>query len=118
MVFNRHPQSHLSGPSKRAWWNDEKEWVIKENAHKPIITEEVFELANRARVAYTRNNRFFYDSPYLLSGLLKCKKCGFNFQGQTRKLKSKKGKKEQLIYKYYYEDGGYASWPWTGGRGP
>ena len=108
MVFNRHPQSHLSGPSKRAWWNEEKEWVVKENAHKAIITEEVFELANRARVAYTRNNRFFYDSPYLLSGLLKCKKCGFNFQGQTRKLKSKKGDKEQLIYKYYYEDGGYA----------
>ena len=108
MVFNRHPQSHLSGPSKRAWWNEEKEWVIKQNAHKAIITEEVFELANKSRKGYTRNNRFFYDSPYLLSGLLKCKRCGFNFQGQTRKLKSKKGKKDQLTFKYYYEDGGYA----------
>lgn len=109
MVFNRHPQSHLSGPNKEAWRNDEKDWVVKEDAHPAIITKEIFELANKARQSYTRQNRFFYESPYLLSGLLKCKKCGFNFQGHTKKIKSKKeDKKDKFSHKYYYEDGGYA----------
>jgi site-specific DNA recombinase len=110
MVFNRHPKCHVSGPTKKVWKNDEKDWIIKEDAHPVIITKEIFELANKARQSYKRQNRFYYESPYLLSGLLKCIKCGFNFQGQTKKVtsKSKKGDNDQTTLKYYYEDGGYS----------
>jgi hypothetical protein len=109
MVFNRHPQSHLSGPSKDAWINDEKEWVIKESTHPQIISKEVFELANTSRKEYKRNNRNFYERIYLLSGLLRCKRCGFNFQGQTGKLRSKKKESRNKTYTvHYYLDGGYS----------
>ena len=105
-VFNRHPQSHIAGPSKKVWFNDPSEWVIKENAHPAIITPEKFNELHKLRKPYKRTNRFYYESPYLLSGLLKCSSCGFNFQGQTRKLKSKKSGEEYSLS--YYEDGGYA----------
>ena len=109
MVFNRHPQSHLSGRSKEVWINDKSEWVVKENAHPAIISKEIFNKANKSRTPYSRSNRFFYESPYLFSGLLVCKKCGFNFQGQTRRIKLKRNDKQQNVTLiHYYLDGGYA----------
>ncbi|MCJ7713026.1 recombinase family protein [Candidatus Bathyarchaeota archaeon] len=104
-VFNRHPQSHLSGVTKEKWFSDPKDWVVKKNAHPLIVSEEIFNQVNQCRKPYTRTNRFFYESPYLLSGILKCAKCNFNFQGQTRKLKSKKTNEDYTIS--YYEDSGY-----------
>jgi site-specific DNA recombinase len=99
-VFNRHPQSHLSGPSKERWLNEEKDWIVVENAHPAIISNETFQLANRNRKEYTpRKNRHFLQSPYLLSGLIKCLHCGFNFQGQRY------GRKNIL----YYVCGGYVN---------
>src|ERR1051326_1050688 len=98
-VYNRHPQSHLSGPQKELWWNKKEDWVVTENAHPAIVSKEIYELANKNRKEYTRKNRHFYESPYLLSGLIRCSHCGFNFQGQTLT-------KEKL--KYYF-DGGYGN---------
>jgi hypothetical protein len=79
--------------------NPKSEWVVVENAHPAIITKDIFELANQARKDYQRKNNHFYDSPYLLSGILKCSHCGFNFHGQNY------GKKNVR----YYEDAGYVS---------
>lgn len=104
-IFNRHPQSHLSGNSKEKWFNDKSEWTIKKDAHPAIIDEELFNQVNNSRKPYSRKNRFFYESSYLLSGILKCKNCGYNFQGQTRKLISKKS--SETYYIRYYEDSGY-----------
>ena len=96
-VYNRHPQSHLSGPAKPVWLNRRDEWVVVEDVHPAIISKETFLLANQDRKEYARKNRYFYDSPYLLSGLIKCSHCGFNFHGQ------KHGQKNV----WYYVDGGY-----------
>lgn len=104
-VFNRHPQSHLSGVDKEAWLNQPNEWVVKKDAHPAIISKELFNQANKSRKNYARQNRRYYESPYLLSGLLKCQNCGYNFQGQTKKLLSKASGKEYV--KSYYEDSGY-----------
>jgi DNA invertase Pin-like site-specific DNA recombinase/5-bromo-4-chloroindolyl phosphate hydrolysis protein len=107
-VFNRHPQSHLSGPGKKAWFSDPDEWILKENAHPAIISKETFDIINKRRKAYTRTNRFFYESPYLLSGLIKCSNCNFNFQGQTKTVKPKT-ENGQPYKAGYYIDGGYAN---------
>jgi DNA invertase Pin-like site-specific DNA recombinase len=98
-VYNRHPQSHLRGPMKPAWLNPKEEWVLVENAHGAIITKEEFELANKDRKDYRRRNHHFYTSPHLLSGLIVCSHCGFNFQGQNYAAKRLR----------YYEDSGYVS---------
>ncbi|MGD0036750.1 MAG: recombinase family protein [Bacteroidota bacterium] len=98
-VYNRHPQSHLKGEGKLLWMNPKSDWIVVENSHLPIITKETFELANKERKDYKRKNNHFYESPYLLSGILKCSHCGFNFHGQNY------GKKNVR----YYEDAGYVS---------
>lgn len=103
-IFNRHPQSHLSGPSKKAWINDPSEWTIKENAHPAIISKEAHDAVNKDRKPYQRTNRFFVKSEYLLSGLVKCSRCGFAFQGQTHSVTMKNGKQQRYGY---YEDSGY-----------
>lgn len=104
-IFNRHPQSHLSGPSKEVWFNDEKDWIVKENAHPAIIPEKMFNEANKSNKTYQRTNRFYFESPYLLTGIIKCKACGYNYQGQTKRLISKKSGTEYK--REYYQDSGY-----------
>jgi DNA invertase Pin-like site-specific DNA recombinase len=103
-AFNRHPQSHMKGTSKQAWKNNVENWVLHEDAHPAIVSKEVWHLANDARKPYSRKNRFFLESAYLLSGILRCTKCGFNFQGITKRVKKTNG---QLYKKGYYQDGGF-----------
>ena len=103
-VFNRHPQSHLKGPSKPAWKNNPENWVLVEDAHPVIVSKETWHLANDARKPYSRKNRYYLDSPYLLSGILKCVRCGFNYQGITKRLKKKSGRR---YVSAYYVDGGF-----------
>jgi DNA invertase Pin-like site-specific DNA recombinase len=103
-AFNRHPQSHLKGPAKRAWKNNVEDWVLKEDAHPSIVSKAVWHMANDARKRYSRKNRYYLDSPYLLSGILKCLRCGFNYQGITKRLRKKTGR---LYTKAYYVDGGF-----------
>lgn len=106
-VYARHPQSHLSGSSKGVWMNDKDKWVVKENAHPAIISKKLFDEVNNSIQPYKRSNRFFYQSPYLLTGLVLCENCSFNFNGQTRKLVSKKTGRSYTIS--YYLCSGYSS---------
>ncbi len=77
--------------------------VICSDAHESIISPEKFDRAQAVRnftpadpSAY-RNGR----SKYLLSGLVRCQACGFNFQGHIHKTKTGEWR--------YYEDGGFSS---------
>ena len=78
------------------WRNYERDWVVTENAHPPIISKETFEKANESNRAYVPTP-FAYKGDYLLTGLLKCPLCGFNYQGQ--------GHRDNGIV--YYVDGGF-----------
>ncbi len=73
------------------WRNPRQEWIIEENAHPAIISKEIW-LATRAvnddkRTAVFTSNAL--RSPYLLTGLIRCSRCGFAFQGWTVKSKGK-----------------------------
>lgn len=105
-IFNKHNESRLASPSKERWLNDEKDWIVRPNSHPAIISEEIFNQVNKDRKPHQGRNRHYYDSPYLLSGLLKCSSCGFAFQGQTRTLYKKSGQKYQRMY---YQDSAYMS---------
>lgn len=98
-VYNKHPQSHMSlGPNKHQWINDEKDWVLLHEAHPPIVSQELFEKANTStRGKFGKGNAQIVKSDYLLSGLIKCGRCGFNFSGQRY---HKSGN-------HYYQDSGY-----------
>ena len=98
-VYNKHPQSHMKlSFSKQRYINDRENWIIQANAHPAIISKELFERANNTnRGKFGTGSTNTVKSVYLLSGLIKCSQCGFNFSGQR-------------YYKsgiHYYQDSGY-----------
>ena len=98
MVYNKHPQSHLTyEDGKKCWINTEENQTILENAHPEIVSRKMFNKANETAGKFVGGARFKAQSPYLLSGLIKCDHCGFNFQGSSYK-------NDGLSY---YIDGGY-----------
>ncbi|UCB56734.1 MAG: recombinase family protein [Candidatus Omnitrophota bacterium] len=83
LVYNRENKHKRHGRHK---YNPKDKWIIVENAHQPIIPLELWEMAQaRTNQAFaggrfvSRGNR--PRSNYLLSGLIKCGKCGSNFHG-------------------------------------
>jgi site-specific DNA recombinase len=60
-------------------------WTIKENAHEPLVTRELFEAANRAHTGRFRPSTVStkgLSNP--LAGILKCEVCGFTMLYQPR----------------------------------
>jgi DNA invertase Pin-like site-specific DNA recombinase len=83
--------------------NDPSKWIVIPSAHPVIIPAEIFEAANKDRVVEENQswggahvNQHYYRSSYLLTSLIRCKKCGYAFQGFRHK---KSGRS-------YYVDGG------------
>lgn len=89
-------------------WKDRSEWVITENAHPSIITEELFNLCQER--AKARNNgggethKPFHTkshSPFWLRGFFTCDKCGSRMVGNSTSARKKGGGQR------YYSCGGY-----------
>jgi site-specific DNA recombinase len=60
-------------------------WTIKENAHEPLVSRELFEAANRAHTGRWRpstNVSKGLSNP--LAGILKCEVCGYTLLYQPR----------------------------------
>lgn len=62
-------------------WRPEAEWVVNENAHEAIITQDVADrvlaLQGRRRAGKFRPK----DTTYALTGILRCGVCGANYTG-------------------------------------
>jgi len=91
LVYNRENIHKRHGKHK---YNPKDKWVVVENTHEPVISMELWELVQaRTNQAFV-GGRFLGKgnrpgSDYLLSGLIKCHKCGSNFQGSRYKRKSR-----------------------------
>lgn len=77
----------------KSWVKDESEWIIVENAHEPIISKELFELANKRldiQIANSNKKRpTSYEVKHYLSGLLRCSSCkGTLIYGKTKEGKN------------------------------
>ncbi len=74
-VWNREENS-LRGVK----WKDREQWIIVEGAHEALVSDELFEQVQR-RLEEKRANRTpkYDDSPYLLSGMIKCGQCGARY---------------------------------------
>jgi hypothetical protein len=93
--------------------NHETDWMVIEDTHEPLVPPAVFERAQRLikmkAAAYERMvgpNR--QVSPYLLSGLVQCSRCGTRWQGY-RVHKGRKRPGEKRIETLYYCCGGYVT---------
>jgi site-specific DNA recombinase len=79
--------------------NDKKDWIIIDNAHDALVTDKQFEAAQsamkkRAHVSATRSP----NHVYLLSGLMRCSKCGESMQGHSKRASKAKGHKRYFYY--------------------
>jgi hypothetical protein len=93
--------------------NPESDWIITPGTHEPLIPPPMFDRAQelmrgRARNVGPRNARAGSGlrSPFLLSGLVTCARCGHAYQGRT--INSTKFRKDgSKIKTLYYACGGW-----------
>lgn len=65
---------------------DRDQWIIKENAHEPIVSPELWESANRAHTGRWRPSTVKNKSlSNPLAGILQCEVCGYTMLFQPRK---------------------------------
>ena len=64
--------------------NEKEDWIIVEDTHEPIVTEELFTQAQKAMTGRTRIIKR-RDEPNLFSGLFFCAECGRTMAHHDRK---------------------------------
>lgn len=108
-VYNRNSMSKIQAArSKRDqkhtssyphWRNHPSEWVTTEGAHEAIITKELWQEVQKFRNQNDGNRApARFRSQYLFTGLIKCSKCGFAFQGWS-------GRADNKPYNRYVDGG-------------
>ena len=94
----------LQGKTKKLSYKSKKKidlprevWIVKENAHKPLIDEETFEKVQQIlQRKYNTRNR---NREYLLKGITYCHNCGnkLTFVTKTEKYKDKKYERRYVV---------------------
>ncbi len=108
-AYNRNSMSKIQAKTNRRvdkrgvkyphWKNPESEWVVEENAHDAIISKDIWLKANSFKKTTLRKpNQYATRGDFLLTGKIRCLKCGFAFQGNSTKSKGK-------IYRRYIDGG-------------
>lgn len=67
--------------------NEKKDLVITENAHPAIVSKELWDRVSTFNRDPHDRHHCKNVTRYLLSGLMKCSKCGYSFQGFSTKSK-------------------------------
>ena len=95
--------------------NGEEDWITKQDTHQAIITRTQYAKVQERRKAVAKNGNFnTYNvgrgarSPYLLTGLVFCSRCGHKWSGYTNNT-GRKRKDGTNIKTLYYACGGYVS---------
>lgn len=77
---------------------DKEDWVVKENNHQAIISEERFYKVQDIFKSRSFARKHADNETYLLTGLVKCAHCERNMKGSTNRHKTKYG--EYTYYRY------------------
>jgi len=73
--------------------------ILVKGVHEPIVSEEIWDRAERIRAQRAYNNGKVHDSKNILSSLLKCPVCGAPMVIGRSTTKLKNG--EKRVYRYY-----------------
>lgn len=74
-----------------------EEWIVIDDHHPAILEEQTWNDVQRVLDARKGTNRHADNKKWLLTGLLKCGHCGYNFKGKTL---TKKKKPDYALHKY------------------
>jgi hypothetical protein len=78
VIWCRRP--HDKHERKEIKVRPESEWVVRENAHEPLVTQEVFDQV-QARLSENKARTRSAASDYVLTGLVRCTYCGRPYIG-------------------------------------
>ena len=87
-VFFRHNekvkiQGKCEGYLHGKKWRPKEEWVVTENTHEPLITEEIAAKIREVKAKGIRDTPYQAKRVYALSGTMKCAQCGENYTGDS-----------------------------------
>ncbi len=86
-IFNRHNERLKKNGKSDGYkggkkWREREEWVITENTHEPIVTDEIAEVIKDNKNKGLRDS-IYNKRAYPLTGVLKCGVCNENFTGDN-----------------------------------
>ena len=87
--------------------NPKGEWIIHEEQHEALVSEHVWRQAQREMAARGGSisgeqlRAAKGNSPYLLSGLIRCGRCQSNWQGYKTRQGRKREGRERIVTEYY-----------------
>ena len=94
-VWQRKPMK-----KKKQAWQPREKWKVGPVSHPPIISDDEFEMVQDLLKERSYLPGRIHKSPYLLTGVMHCPKCGRNMCGRT--VTSFAGKaRNKHVYRYY-----------------
>jgi len=81
-IYNRRSYKAYRRGEKASLANPTEDWVVKENAHRPIIERELFERVQGIMKSKVITMGRTFHRPYLLTGIARCANCGYRMIGQ------------------------------------
>lgn len=64
----QHRRSTVSYKNHRTYWRPQEEWIVKENAHEPIVSDEVWDKAQEVAKSVSRTKHTKKGVSHPLSG--------------------------------------------------
>lgn len=87
----QHRRHTISYKNHKTVWRPESEWIVKDNAHEPIIDKDTWQKAQEVKASVARGKITKSKAVHNLTGLLYCADCGRKMRHMITK-KSYKGK--------------------------
>lgn len=81
-IYNRRSYKAYRRGERANLPNPKDTWIIKENAHEPIVDRGLFERVQAIRRSKVITIGRTFHRPYLLTGIVRCANCGYRMIGQ------------------------------------
>ena len=81
-IYNRRSYKSYRRGERSRMANPPEAWVVKENAHPPIVNPDLFASAQSRQKARAVTIGRTAHRPYLLTGIARCARCGYRMIGQ------------------------------------
>lgn len=88
-IYFKH-NYHDRSPNPRVSVRPKEEWIVKESAHPPLVSKELFDKAQARFPTKTRRDARTYSSQHLLTGVVNCTHCNSRYCGQFKHHEGKK----------------------------
>jgi len=80
-IYNKRSYKSYRRGEKESLANPAEVWVVKANAHEPIVDRELFERVQALRKTKVITMGRTFHRPYLLTGIARCGNCGYRMVG-------------------------------------